>query len=88
MARGFLTPFAALSTARSAASRSPTARPVVQAILADGKEFEAEVLLVAVGRGPVSLGLGSEEAGAALHRGYVLVDEYMCTYVPTISGRR
>ncbi|MER5916994.1 dihydrolipoyl dehydrogenase [Streptomyces sp. NPDC001982] len=58
----------------------------VKVILADGKEFEAEVLLVAVGRGPVSQGLGYEEQGVAMDRGYVLVDEYMRTNVPTISA--
>ncbi|MEU6656938.1 dihydrolipoyl dehydrogenase [Streptomyces sp. NPDC046900] len=58
----------------------------VKVTLADGKEFEAEVLLVAVGRGPVSQGLGYEEQGVAMDRGYVLVDEYMRTNVPTISA--
>ncbi len=58
----------------------------VKVTLADGKTFEAEVLLVAVGRGPVSQGLGYEEAGVAMDRGYVLVDEYMRTNVPTISA--
>src|SRR3954452_21799094 len=58
----------------------------VKVTLADGKEFEAEILLVAVGRGPVSQGLGYEEAGVAMDRGYVLVDEYMRTNVPTISA--
>ncbi len=58
----------------------------VKVTLADGKEFEAEVLLVAIGRGPVSQGLGYEEAGVAMDRGYVLVDEYMRTNVPTVSA--
>lgn len=58
----------------------------VKVTLADGKEFEAEILLVAVGRGPVSAGLGYEEQGVATDRGYVLVDEYMRTNVPTISA--
>ncbi|MFJ9761698.1 dihydrolipoyl dehydrogenase [Streptomyces sp. NPDC101149] len=58
----------------------------VKITLADGKEFEAEVLLVAVGRGPVSQGLGYEEVGVAMERGHVLVDEYMRTNVPTISA--
>ncbi|TFV58527.1 dihydrolipoyl dehydrogenase [Geodermatophilus sp. DF01-2] len=54
--------------------------------LENGKEFEAEIVLVAVGRGPVSQGLGYEEAGVAMDRGYVLVDEYCRTNVPTISA--
>ncbi|WP_159044945.1 FAD-dependent oxidoreductase, partial [Streptomyces sp. NRRL F-5122] len=58
----------------------------VKITLADGKEFEAEVLLVAVGRGPVSHGLGYEEVGVAMERGHVLVDGYMRTNIPTISA--
>ncbi|MFI6347039.1 dihydrolipoyl dehydrogenase [Streptomyces sp. NPDC050560] len=58
----------------------------VRVTLADGKTFEAEVLLVAIGRGPVSDGLGYEEAGIAMDRGFVLVDEYMQTNVPTVSA--
>ena len=58
----------------------------VKVSLQNGKEFEAELVLVAVGRGPVSQGLGYEEAGVAMDRGYVLVDEYMQTNVPTISA--
>ncbi|GAA2417387.1 dihydrolipoyl dehydrogenase [Streptomyces glaucosporus] len=58
----------------------------VKVTLANGKEFEAELLLVAIGRGPVSQGLGYEEAGVAMDRGYVLVDEYCRTNVPTISA--
>src|ERR687889_242191 len=58
----------------------------VKVSLENGKEFEAELLLVAVGRGPVSQGLGYEEAGVAMERGYVLVDEYLRTNVPTVSA--
>lgn len=58
----------------------------VKVTLADGKEFEAEVLLVAIGRGPVSQGLGYEEAGVTVDRGFVTVDEYCRTNVPTISA--
>ncbi|SET05022.1 dihydrolipoyl dehydrogenase [Geodermatophilus poikilotrophus] len=58
----------------------------VKVSMENGKEFEAELLLVAVGRGPVSQGLGYEEAGVAMERGYVLVDEYLRTNVPTISA--
>src|SRR5919107_1883795 len=58
----------------------------VKVSLENGKEIEAELLLVAVGRGPVSEGLGYEEAGVAMERGYVLVDEYCRTNVETISA--
>jgi dihydrolipoamide dehydrogenase len=58
----------------------------VKVSLENGKEYEAELVLVAVGRGPTSQGLGYEEAGVAMDRGYVLVDEYCQTNVPTISA--
>jgi dihydrolipoamide dehydrogenase len=58
----------------------------VKVSLANGKEYEAEVLLVAIGRGPVSQDLGYEEAGVAMDRGFVLADEYCRTNVPTISA--
>ncbi len=54
--------------------------------LEGGTTIDAELLLVAVGRGPVSAGLGYEEAGVAVERGYVIVDEYCRTSVPTISA--
>ncbi|MFC4497559.1 dihydrolipoyl dehydrogenase [Streptomyces ovatisporus] len=58
----------------------------VKVSLANGKEYEAELLLVAIGRGPVSQGLGYEEAGVAMDRGFVLADEYCRTNVETISA--
>jgi dihydrolipoamide dehydrogenase len=58
----------------------------VKVSLENGKEIEAELLLVAVGRGPVSSGIGYEEVGVAMERGYVLVDQYMRTNIPTISA--
>ncbi len=54
--------------------------------LEGGKTIETEIFLVAVGRGPVSEGLGYEEAGVKLQRGYVVVDELCRTAVPTISA--
>jgi dihydrolipoamide dehydrogenase len=54
--------------------------------LAGGKTLDAELMLVAVGRGPVSEGLGYAEAGVAMDRGFVLVDEYCRTNVPGISA--
>lgn len=50
----------------------------------DGKTFSADVLLVSVGRGPVSANLGYEEQGIAMDRGYVLVDDKCRTNVPGI----
>jgi dihydrolipoamide dehydrogenase len=58
----------------------------VKVSLENGTEIEAELLLVAVGRGPVSQGLGYEEVGVAMDRGFVLADEYCRTNVPTISA--
>ena len=52
----------------------------------DGKQVEAELLLVAIGRGPVSAGLGYEEVGVEMERGYVKVDSLCQTSVPTISA--
>jgi dihydrolipoamide dehydrogenase len=52
----------------------------------NGKTIDAELLLVAVGRGPVSADLGYEEVGVAMERGFVKVDEYCQTNVPTISA--
>ncbi len=54
--------------------------------LEGGKTLDAELLLVAVGRGPVSAGLGYEDAGVTVERGFVVVDEYCRTGVPTISA--
>ena len=58
----------------------------VQITLAGGKTLEAELLLVAVGRGPVSQDLGYEEVGVALERGFVKVDAHCRTNIPTISA--
>jgi dihydrolipoamide dehydrogenase len=58
----------------------------VAVTLAGGKTLDAELLLVAVGRGPVSAGLGYEEAGVEMERGYVKVDPLCRTSVPSISA--
>jgi len=50
----------------------------------DGKTHEAEVLLIAVGRGPATANLGYEEVGVAMDRGFVLADEYGRTNVPGV----
>ena len=58
----------------------------VEVTLEGGKTIEAELLLVAIGRGPVSKDLGYEQAGVTLNRGFVEVDAYCRTSVPTISA--
>jgi dihydrolipoamide dehydrogenase len=54
--------------------------------LEGGKTIDAELLLVAVGRGPVSDSIGYEQVGVEMERGYVKVDAYCQTSVPTISA--
>ncbi|HEX6888654.1 MAG TPA: dihydrolipoyl dehydrogenase [Candidatus Nanopelagicales bacterium] len=54
----------------------------VVATLEDGSTFTAEVMLVAVGRGPNASGMGYEEQGVAMERGWVLADERLRTNVP------
>jgi dihydrolipoamide dehydrogenase len=56
----------------------------VNVTLKGGKTLDAEVLLVAIGRGPVSEGLGYEEAGVRLERGFVQVDENLHTGVGNV----
>ena len=56
----------------------------VTVTLENGKTFSAEILMVSVGRGPVSANLGYEEAGISMDRGYVLVDDKCRTNVPGI----
>ena len=47
----------------------------VRVSLENGKTIEADLLLVAVGRGPVSQDLGYEQVGVEMERGFVKVDE-------------
>lgn len=56
----------------------------VHVTLEDGTTLDADVLLVAVGRGPRTEGLGYEEAGVAMDRGWVLVDDRLATNVPGV----
>ena len=58
----------------------------VTVTLEGGATIDAELMLVAVGRGPVSAGLGYDEVGVAMDRGFVLVDEYCKTNIPTVSA--
>jgi dihydrolipoamide dehydrogenase len=60
----------------------------IEAQTADGKtqKLSADILLVATGRGPVTAGLGAEELGLQMDRGYIKVDELYRTSVPNISA--
>ena len=50
----------------------------------DGKSFTADYLLVAIGRGPATSGLGYEEQGISMDRGFVLTDERLRTNGPGV----
>ncbi len=56
----------------------------VQVQLKGGDRLEADLLLVAVGRGPASDGLGYQEAGVRLDRGFAFTDERLRTSVPGV----
>jgi len=56
----------------------------VKATIQGGETVEAEILLVAVGRGPTTKDLGYEENGVRLDRGFVLTDERLHTGVGNI----
>jgi dihydrolipoamide dehydrogenase len=60
----------------------------IEAKTPDGKStrIAADFLLVATGRGPVTTGLGAEEAGIAMEKGYIKVDGLYRTSVAGISA--
>jgi len=52
--------------------------------LEDGQTFAAELLLVAVGRGPATANLGYEEVGVTMDRGFVITNDRLLTSVPHV----
>ena len=56
----------------------------VKVTIAGGETVEAEVLLVAVGRGPITANLGYEQQGITLDRGFVITNERLHTGVGNI----
>ncbi len=52
--------------------------------LEDGSTLSADLLLVAVGREPVSDGMGFQEAGVQTDRGFVPTDERLRTNIPGV----
>ena len=52
--------------------------------LEDGTTLTADLLLVAVGRGPNTADLGYEANGVTMERGWVMVDDHLRTSVPGV----
>jgi dihydrolipoamide dehydrogenase len=78
---------------------SRTSTKVTSALVKDGQvtlemqgadgtaaTLTVQTLLVATGRGPVTDGLGAEEVGLEMERGYIKVDSLFHTNVPGISA--
>ena len=68
----------------AAMSGCQTTESGVRMELADGQHLEAELMLVAVGRGPQTSDLGYPEAGVELDDGFVRVTERLETSVPRV----
>jgi dihydrolipoamide dehydrogenase len=77
-----------LTGTKVAGARASASGVELEAHSPDGTalKLSAEYLLVATGRGPVTSGLGAEEAGLRLERGYVYVNARFETGVPGISA--
>ena len=65
------------------ASATPSGDGVTVA-LEDGTSLEADLLLVAVGRGPATADQGFDEVGVAMDRGFVTTDERLRTNLPGV----
>ena len=77
-----------LTGTKVTAAKAGAAGVDLEAQTPDGKsvKISAEYLLVATGRGPVTNGLGAEDAGLAMDRGYIKVDAQFRASVPGISA--
>ena len=77
-----------LTGTRVTSAKSGSTTVDIEAQTPDGKsiKIDAEYLLVATGRGPVTSGLGAEEAGLRLERGYIHVGPDFRTNLPGISA--
>ena len=56
----------------------------VEITLRSNKRIETEAVLVTVGRSPVSQGIGLDEIGLNLEKGYVQVDQHCQTNIPKV----
>ncbi|WP_404432967.1 dihydrolipoyl dehydrogenase [Microbacterium lacus] len=87
MSRGLERAFRRRGIASSLGVRFQSVTQTADAVtvtLEDGKTFEADYLLVAVGRGPATADIGYAEAGVALDRGFVTTDDRLRTNVPHV----
>ena len=77
-----------LTGARVTAARAGSTGVDIEAQTAEGKTttLAADLLLVATGRGPVTNGLGAEEIGLRMERGYIHVGRDFRTSLPGISA--
>jgi dihydrolipoamide dehydrogenase len=77
-----------LTATRVTGAKPGSSGVALEAQTGDGKttKLNAELLLVATGRGPVTNGLGAEDVGLRMERGYVRVDEQYRTSVNGISA--
>ncbi len=69
------------STAFSSVERTDSG---VRVTVESGDTYDADLLLVAVGRGPNSAGLGYEDQGIEMDRGFVLTNERLQTNVSSV----
>lgn len=82
LSKGLERAFRKRGIAQSLGVRFQSARQSADSVtvtLEDGSTHEADYLLVAVGRGPATADLGYEQAGVALDRGFVVVDDHLRT---------
>ena len=77
-----------LTATKVTSAKSGATGVTLEAQAADGKavKIETEILLVATGRGPVTNGLGAEDVGLQMDRGYLRVDAEYRTNVAGISA--
>ena len=89
LARSFKKQGIAVLTGTKVTRATPGSTGVeIEAAAADGKgtKISAELLLVATGRGPVTSGLGAEDLGIRMERGYIHVGRDFRTSVKGISA--
>jgi len=77
-----------LTSTKVTAATASDSGVTISATLPDGQPttVAVEYLLVATGRGPVTDGLGAEQVGLTMEKGYIKVDELFRTSVPGISA--